>query len=103
MDSFAVAGKDREWHWAKAKIDGGSIILGSSKVNKPVAARYAWGMNPSQRNLSTIRKDSLLSFRTDDWPLYDPKAELVEVTKPTKPKAYQSKDWSRPSIQELNF
>ena len=100
LDSFAVAGKDREWHWAKAKIDGGSIVLSSPKVIKPVAARYAWGMNPSQRNLLYNKEGFPASpFRTDDWPLYDPKAERVEVTKPSKPKGYQSKDWSRPAIQ----
>ena len=38
-------------------------------------------------------------FRTDDWPLYDPKAEQIEVTKPEKPKGYEAKDWSRPVIK----
>ena len=100
LDSFAVAGKDREWHWANAKIEGGSIVLSSSKVNKPVAVRYAWAMNPSERNLLYNKEGFPASpFRTDDWPLYDPKSELVEVTKPTKPKGYQSKDWIRPAIK----
>ena len=100
LDSFAVAGKDREWHWANAKIEGGSIVLSSSKVKKPVAVRYAWAMNPSERNLLYNKEGFPASpFRTDDWPLYDPKSELVEVTKPTKPKGYQSKDWIRPAIK----
>ncbi len=100
LDSFAVAGKDREWHWAKAKIDGGSIVLSTSKVSKPVAARYAWGMNPSQRNLLYNKEGFPASpFRTDDWPLYDPKAEQIEVTKPEKPKGYEAKDWPRPVIK----
>ena len=100
LDSFAVAGKDREWHWANAKIEGASIVLSSSKVNKPVAVRYAWAMNPSERNLLYNKEGFPASpFRTDVWPLYDPKSELVEVTKPTKPKGYQSKDWIRPAIK----
>jgi sialate O-acetylesterase len=100
LDSFAVAGKDRKWYWAKAKIDGDSILLTSPKVEKPEAARYAWGMNPSQRNLLYNQEGFPASpFRTDDRPLYDPKAELIEVTKPAKPKGYEAKDWNRPAIQ----
>ncbi|MGB0356149.1 MAG: hypothetical protein ACPGII_08810, partial [Opitutales bacterium] len=100
LDSFAIAGEDRQWHWAKAKIEGGSIVLSSPKVSKPVAARYAWAMNPSQRNLLYNQEGFPASpFRTDDWPLYDPKAEQIEVTKPEKPKGYEAKDWSRPVIK----
>jgi sialate O-acetylesterase len=100
LDSFAIAGKDRKWYWAEAKIDEDSILLTSPKVKKPVAARYAWGMNPSQRNLLYNQEGFPASpFRTDDWPLYDPKAELVEVTKPEKPKRYEAKDWSRPVLK----
>ena len=100
LDSFAIAGKDRQWYWAKAKIDGDSILLTSPNVKQPVAARYAWAMNPSQRNLLYNQDGFPASpFRTDDWPLYDPKAELVEVTKPEKPKRYEAKDWSRPILK----
>jgi sialate O-acetylesterase len=100
LDSFAIAGKDRQWYWAKAKIDGDSILLTSPKVKNPIAARYAWAMNPSQRNLLYNQEGFPASpFRTDDRALYDPKAELVEVTKPEKPKGYEAKDWSRPVIK----
>ena len=100
IDSFAIAGKDRQWHWAKAKIQEGSIVLSSPKVSKPVSARYAWAMNPSQRNLLYNQEGFPASpFRTDDWPLYDPKAEQIEVTKPEKPKGYEAKDWSRPVMK----
>ena len=100
-DAFALAGKDRVWHWADAKIEKDSIILSSPKVGKPVAARYAWAMNPSRRNLLYNKEGFPASpFRTDDWPLYDPDAELIEVNKPEKPKGYQSEDWERPTISE---
>lgn len=101
IDSFAIAAKDRVWHWADAKIDQDSVILSSSKVKKPVAVRYGWAMNPSGRNLLYNKEGFPASpFRTDDWPLFDPKAEVVEVKKPEKPKGYQSKDWNRPEIKE---
>ena len=101
LDAFALAGENREWHWADAKIEKDSILLSSPKVKKPVAVRYAWAMNPSKRNLLYNKEGFPASpFRTDDWPLYDPDAELIEVNKPQKPKGYQSKDWSRPKIRE---
>ena len=78
IDSFAIAGKDRVWHWADARIDKDSVILSSPKVKKPVAVRYAWAMNPSVRNLLYNKEGFPASpFRTDDWPLFDPKSEVV--------------------------
>jgi sialate O-acetylesterase len=101
IDSFAIAGKDRVWQWADARIDQDSVILSSPKVKKPVAVRYAWAMNPSVRNLLYNKEGFPASpFRTDDWPLFDPKSEVVEVNKPNKPKGYQSKDWNRPEIKD---
>lgn len=101
LDAFALAGKDKVWHWAEANIEKGSIVLSSPKVKNPVAARYAWAMNPSQRNLLYNEEGFPASpFRTDDWPLCDPDADLIEVTKPAKPKGYQSQDWARPQINE---
>ena len=101
IDSFAIAGKDRVWQWADARIDQDSVILSSPKVKQPVAVRYAWAMNPSVRNLLYNKEGFPASpFRTDDWPLFDPKSEVVEVNKPQKPKGYQSKDWNRPEIKE---
>ena len=37
-------------------------------VTKPVAVRYAWGMNPSRRNL-LYKKEGIPAspFRTDNW------------------------------------
>ena len=71
VNAFAIAGKDQKWQWAEAKIDGGKIIVSPSKVSNPVAVRYAWAMNPSERNLLLYNKEGLPAgpFRTDNWPL----------------------------------
>ena len=65
---FAVAGKDKVWHWATAKIDGTSVAVTSPDVKAPLAVRYGWGMNPP---VSLYNNAGLpaLPFRTDDWPL----------------------------------
>jgi sialate O-acetylesterase len=47
LAEFSLAGDDHRWFWADAKIDGDSIILSSSKVPNPKAARYAWQSNPT--------------------------------------------------------
>ncbi|MEM9280228.1 MAG: sialate O-acetylesterase [Verrucomicrobiota bacterium] len=99
LDAFAVAGQNQEWHWAEAEIKGDSVIVQSGSVPDPVAVRYAWAMNPSGRNL-LYNRDGLPAspFRTDEWPLFDPDAELVEVHKPEKPSGYVSSDWARPAM-----
>jgi len=67
LEEFAVAGKDHQWHWADAKIDGDSVMVSSREVAEPVAARYAWQANP---NATLFNGAGLPAtpFRTDDWP-----------------------------------
>jgi sialate O-acetylesterase len=67
LKQFAVAGADKAWHWADALIDGDTVVVSSSDVPKPVAARYAFSMNPDGCNL--YNKDGLpaVPFRTDAW------------------------------------
>ncbi len=67
LGEFSIAGKDQQWHWANAKIDGDSVVVSSPQVPEPVAARYAWQANP----LATLYNGAGLPavpFRTDDWP-----------------------------------
>ena len=66
-DGFAVAGPDRKWHWASARIDRGVVLLTCADVPHPVAVRYGWATNP----LVTLYNQAGLPaypFRTDDWP-----------------------------------
>jgi len=67
LQGFAIAGKDRIFHWADAKIDGETVVVSSPKVAKPAAVRYGWSRRRAWANL--FNKDGLpaLSFRTDRW------------------------------------
>jgi sialate O-acetylesterase len=65
---FAIAGEDKVWTWADAKIDGESVVLSSPKVSKPVAVRYAWANSPEGANLTNETGLPAMPFRTDDWP-----------------------------------
>jgi len=67
LKRFAIAGQDRKWVWADAKIVGSSVVCSHPEVPQPVALRYAFSMNPQGANL--YNKDGLPAspFRTDDW------------------------------------
>jgi len=67
LEGFAVAGEDRVFHWAEAKVEGDSVIVSSSGVPNPVAVRYGWGDNP-YCNLYNGAGLPASPFRTDDWP-----------------------------------
>jgi sialate O-acetylesterase len=47
LGEFSIAGKDRQWHWAEARIEGDTVVLSSATVSEPVAARYAWQSFPT--------------------------------------------------------
>lgn len=65
---FAIAGKDRKFFNADAKIrPDGRIEVISADVPNPVAVRYAWADNPIC-NLYSTDDLPLTPFRTDDWP-----------------------------------
>jgi sialate O-acetylesterase len=64
---FSIAGEDKKWHWAEARLEGDQVILSSKAVKKPVAARYAFTMNPADANLYNIDGLPAAPFRTDDW------------------------------------
>jgi sialate O-acetylesterase len=48
---FAIAGDDKKFVWAKAKIEGEKIIVWSDAVSNPLYVRYAWADNPVNPNL----------------------------------------------------
>jgi sialate O-acetylesterase len=69
LEEFAVAGGDRKWHWAEAKITGkNKVEVWSAEVPRPVAARYAFNNNPRHPNLTNDTGLPAAPFRTDDWP-----------------------------------
>ncbi|MCW8133331.1 MAG: sialate O-acetylesterase [Planctomycetota bacterium] len=66
LKGFAVAGEDKKFVWASAKIDGNTVVVSSDKVEKPVAVRYAWADNP-ECNLYNKEGLPACPFRTDTW------------------------------------
>jgi sialate O-acetylesterase len=67
LTGFAVAGEDRQFAWAQARIEGDRVIVRSDLVPSPVAVRYAWADNPE---CNLVNREGLPAspFRTDTWP-----------------------------------
>jgi sialate O-acetylesterase len=67
LKGFAIAGADKKFVWADAKIDVNDVVVRSDQVKSPVAVRYGWGDNPE---VNLYNKEGLPAspFRTDDWP-----------------------------------
>jgi len=66
LKGFAMAGADKRYFPANAKIERNKVIVWSDKVPKPVAVRYAWANTP---DCNLYNKEGLPAapFRTDDW------------------------------------
>lgn len=64
---FTVAGKDRKWYRADARIVGDTVVVSSASVPEPDAARYAWQSFP-EANLYNGAGLPAGPFRTDIWP-----------------------------------
>ena len=66
LEDFVIAGPDRQFHAAEARIEGDTIVVSSANVKTPLAVRYAWDADPE----ATLFNRSGLPaspFRTDDW------------------------------------
>lgn len=66
LTHFEIAGPDRKFVPAKAKIDGNSIVVSARGVKEPAAVRFAWS-NTAEPNLFNKQGLPASSFRTDDW------------------------------------
>ncbi len=65
LNQFAIAGADKKFVWAKAKIEDNTVVVWTEKLTSPMYVRYAWADNPDGANL--YNKDELPAspFRTD--------------------------------------
>jgi len=65
LSEFAIAGADKKFVWAKAKIDGDKIVVWNDNVVNPMYVRYAWADNPVNPNLYNKEGLPASPFRTD--------------------------------------
>ncbi|HEY5771023.1 MAG TPA: sialate O-acetylesterase, partial [Chitinophagaceae bacterium] len=65
LREFAIAGADKKFIWAKAKIEGDKIVVWNDNVTNPTYVRYAWADNPVNPNLYNKEGLPASPFRTD--------------------------------------
>ena len=79
LTGFAIAGADKKFTWATAKIEGDKIIVSSPSVGAPAAVRFGWADFPV---VNLFNKNGLPAtpFRTDDWEMITkPKPKLASA------------------------
>ena len=67
LRGFSLAGEDRVFHKAIARIDGETVGVESEEVPNPVAVRYAWASTPVC-NLVGASGLPAWPLRSDTWP-----------------------------------
>jgi sialate O-acetylesterase len=66
LKGFEVAGEDKRFYPAEARVEGATVVASSPSVVQPVAVRYAWGSNPDA-NLVNAEGLPAGVFRSVDW------------------------------------
>jgi len=66
VQALEIAGADRVFHAADARIDRDTLIVSSPNVREPIAVRYAW-TNAPEANLYNGAGLPAVPFRTDAW------------------------------------
>ncbi|PMD99288.1 sialate O-acetylesterase [Siphonobacter sp. BAB-5405] len=65
LGDFAIAGSDKKFVWAQARIEGDKVVVWSDEVPNPQYVRYAWADNPVHANLYNKEGLPASPFRTD--------------------------------------
>ena len=83
LTEFFIAGEDKKFYPAKAKIVDDKVQVMSSKVKKPLAVRFAF-TDTALPNLSNKEGLPASAFRTDDWEIqlewYNLKESSLTIT-----------------------
>ncbi|TMU50597.1 sialate O-acetylesterase [Flagellimonas algicola] len=66
LQEFYIAGEDKEFHEARARIKGNRVEVSSRNVKVPVAVRFAF-YDKALPNLFNQEGLPASAFRTDDW------------------------------------
>jgi len=64
---FTIAGPDKNFLPADAKIDGDTVLVSSPMITSAASVRYAWANVAADCNLSNKEGLPAAPFRTDDW------------------------------------
>ena len=66
LTGFEIAGEDKRFAPALARIEGETVVVSAEACPAPVAVRYAWRNSPTAR-LANGAGLSAAPFRSDEW------------------------------------
>jgi sialate O-acetylesterase len=66
LNEFYIAGADKKFLFASAKIEGNTVVVWNKAVKEPVAVRFGFG-NTAIPNLFNKEGMPVNMFRTDSW------------------------------------
>ncbi|OWK72971.1 hypothetical protein CBW16_12050 [Flavobacteriaceae bacterium JJC] len=69
VKGFEIAGNDKIFYPALAKVVKNRVVVSSESVKNPVAVRFGWKGDASESNLFTVQNLPVSPFRTDNFPL----------------------------------
>jgi sialate O-acetylesterase len=67
LEGFEIAGADQKFYFAKAEINGNTVVVSHPEVKEPKAVRYGWSNSPIDANLYNSFDLPASPFRTDSW------------------------------------
>jgi sialate O-acetylesterase len=67
VKGFEIAGDDQKFKYARASVEGNSIVVSHDQVNKPVAVRFGWADDATDNNVFNAEGFPAVPFRTDTW------------------------------------
>jgi sialate O-acetylesterase len=73
---FYIAGEDKKFIPASAKIDGNTVIVWNKEIKNPVAVRFGF-TNAAMPDLFSKGGLPVNLFRTDDWDIHVERAVAV--------------------------
>lgn len=65
VGGIAIAGSDKKFIWAQAKIEDEKVVVWNDKITSPAYVRYAWADNPEKANLYNKEGLPAVPFRID--------------------------------------
>jgi len=65
-NNFLIAGENKVFKKASAKVDGDKLIISNDEIKSPIAVRYCWS-NTDEATLFNKEGLPASSFRTDNW------------------------------------
>jgi sialate O-acetylesterase len=67
VKGFEIAGADKQFYYAKASIEGNTVVVYHDQVKNPVAVRFGWADEASDTNLFNAEGFPAVPFRSDTW------------------------------------